>query len=256
MLAAEDYSPDRSLKGKVRRRVVRLQARRPARVQLERPMVSFSFDDVPISGLEAGGALLEARGARGTYFVCAGLADLDSRMGRYANRQELLAAQARGHELACHTFGHLDCGAADAAAIDADIARNDRALADWGAGRAATFAYPYGDVSLGAKQVAGARFALARALHHGLIETGSDLNQAPAVGIEGPDGGALALRWLEQAKARRAWLILYSHDVREAPSPVGCTPAALAQAIDAAVAGGFDIVTVAEGARRIGALQA
>ena len=255
MLAAEDYSPDRSLKGKLRRRVVRLQERRPARVALERPMVSFTFDDVPISGLETGGALLEARGARGTYFVCAGLADQDSRMGRYANRDELLAAQARGHEIACHTWRHLDCGSADASTIEADIARNEAALEEWGAGQASTFAYPYGDVSRGAKQVAGERFAVSRALHHGLIETGSDLNQAPAVGIEGPDGLAVGLRWLERARARKAWLILYSHDVRENPSPVGCTPAALERTIDAAVAGGFDIVTAAEGARRIGALR-
>jgi len=255
MLAAEDYSPDRSLKGKLRRRMVRLQERRPARVELARPMVSFTFDDVPISGLETGGALLEAAGGRGTYFICAGLAAQDSRMGRYANRDELLAAQARGHEIACHTFRHLDCGAANAAEIEADIARNTEALADWGAGRASTFAYPYGDVSRAAKQVAGRRFTVARALHHGLVETGSDLNQAPAVGIEGPDGLAVGLRWLERARARKAWLILYSHDVRERPSPVGCTPAALARIIDAAVSGGFEIVTAAEGARRVGGLR-
>ena len=256
MLAAEDYSPDRSLKGKLRRRIVRFQQRKPAQVQLKRPMVSFSFDDVPISGLETGGAILEARGARGTYFVCAGLADKDSRMGRYAGRAALLAAQATGHEIGCHTYDHLDCGAADATAIAADMDRNEEALAQWGAGRATTFAYPYGDVSLGAKRVAAPRFALARALHHGLVETGADLNQAPAVGIEGPNGADVGLHWLQQAKARRAWVILYSHDVRETPSPVGCTPTALAQVVDAAVAGGFDIVTVAEGARRIGALGA
>jgi peptidoglycan/xylan/chitin deacetylase (PgdA/CDA1 family) len=253
MLAAEDYSPDRSLKGKLRRRVVRLQARRPARVVLERPMVSFSFDDVPISAVETAGAMLEAKGARGTYFICAGLAGQDSRMGPYASREALLAAQARGHEIACHTYGHLDCGAASAAAIEADIARNDAALAGWGAPPTTTFAYPYGDVSHAAKQVAGDRFALARALHHGLIETGADLNQAPAVGVEGPDGEATALRWLERAAERKAWLILYTHDVREAPSPVGCTPQVLQRIVDAAVASGFDLVTVAEGARRIGA---
>jgi len=253
MLAAEDYSPDRSLKGKLRRRIVRLQTRRPARVDLQRPMVSFTFDDVPISALETAGPMLEAHGARGTYFVCAGLAGQHSRMGRYASREDLLAAQARGHEIACHTFGHLDCGAANALAIETDIACNDAALADWGVAATTTFAYPYGDVSHAAKRVAGGRFALARALHHGLIETGADLNQAPAVGIEGPDGAEVAMRWLERAAARKAWLILYSHDVRADPSPVGCTPAAMAQLIDAAVAAGFDIVTVAEGARRIGA---
>ena len=253
MLAADAYSPDRSLKGKLRRRVVRLQSRRPARVALERPMVSFSFDDVPISAIATAGAMLEARGAHGTYFVCAGLAGQDSRMGPYATREELLAAQAKGHEIACHTFGHLDCGAAKAEAIAEDVARNDQALAAWGVGPTTTFAYPYGDVSHDAKRVTGGRFALARALHHGLIETGADLNQAPAVGIEGQDGAEVAKRWLERAAARKAWLILYTHDVRETPSPVGCTPQALSGLIDAAIALGFDIVTVAEGARRIGA---
>jgi peptidoglycan/xylan/chitin deacetylase (PgdA/CDA1 family) len=253
MLAAEDYSPDRSLKGKLRRRFVRLQERRPAQVRLTRPMVSFTFDDVPISAIETAGAMLEAKGARGTYFVCAGLAGQDSRMGRYAAREDILAAQAKGHEIACHTFHHLDCGAADALAIETDIACNDAALADWGVEPTATFAYPYGDVSRAAKQVSGVRFALARALHHGLIETGADLNQAPAVGIEGPDGGEVALRWLERAAARKAWLILYTHDVRQNPSPVGCTPETFQQVLDAAVRLGFDLVTVAEGARRIGA---
>lgn len=253
MPAAEDYSPDRSLKGKLRRRLMRLQERRPARVELRRPMVSFSFDDVPISAIDTAGAMLESKGARGTYFICAGLAGQDSRMGRYADREAVLAAQARGHEIACHTFRHLDCGAADALAIETDIACNDAALADWGVEPTTTFAYPYGDVSRAAKQVAGIRFALARALHHGLIETGSDLNQAPAVGIEGPDGAKAALRWLARAAARKAWLILYSHDVRETPSPVGCTPQALQQLIDTSAALGFDVVTVAEGARRIGA---
>jgi len=253
MLTAEDYSPDRSFKGKLRRRVVRLQSRRAARVVLQRPMVSFSFDDVPISAITRAGAMLEAQGARGTYFVCAGLAGQDSRMGRYATREELLAAQAKGHEIACHTFGHLDCGAADAAAIAGDVARNDEVMDAWGVRPTTTFAYPYGDVSHDAKRVTGGRFALARALHHGLIETGADLNQAPAVGIEGPHGVEVALRWLERAAERKAWLILYSHDVRETPSPVGCTPQVMQRVIDAAIAAGFDIVTVAEGARRIGA---
>jgi peptidoglycan/xylan/chitin deacetylase (PgdA/CDA1 family) len=253
MLAAEDYSPDRSLKGKLRRRIVRLQTRRPARVELLRPMVSFTFDDVPISAIETAGPMLEAHGARGTYFVCAGLAGQDSRMGRYAARDDILAAQAMGHEIACHTFGHLDCGAADALAIETDIACNDAALADWGVEATTTFAYPYGDVSSAAKRVAGVRFALARALHHGLIETGADLNQTPAVGIEGSNGAEVAMRWLERAAARNAWLILYTHDVRADPSSVGCRPEVMQQLIDASAALGFDLVTVAEGARRIGA---
>jgi peptidoglycan/xylan/chitin deacetylase (PgdA/CDA1 family) len=199
-----------------------------------------------------GAKLLEARGLRGTFYVSAGLAGLPSRMGRYATREELTAAAAAGHELACHTFSHLDCGAIEPAVLAADLDRSAAALQGWGAGPASTFAYPYGDVSPIAKRAAAARFALSRAIHPGLIETGTDLNQAPAVGIEGPAGAIYGRRWLEWAVARRAWLIFYTHDVRDEPTDMGCTPGALRELIDRARALGCDIVTVAEGARRVG----
>ena len=72
-------------------------------------------------------------------------------MGRYATREEVLAVQAAGHEIACHTFSHLDCGGARREAIEADVARNHAALTDWGAREPTNFAYPYGDVSRPAK---------------------------------------------------------------------------------------------------------
>ncbi|MFT4251820.1 MAG: polysaccharide deacetylase, partial [Caulobacter sp.] len=82
------YEPDRSLKGKVRRRLIRLQHRRPARVKLERPMVSFSFDDAPATACEAGARVLEARGFRGTYYFAAGLTGRDGPMGRFATGED------------------------------------------------------------------------------------------------------------------------------------------------------------------------
>ena len=73
----EAYSADRSLTGKLRRRLVRLVERRPARMRLERAMVSFSFDDAPASATRAGARALETRGLRATYYVSAGLAGRD-----------------------------------------------------------------------------------------------------------------------------------------------------------------------------------
>jgi peptidoglycan/xylan/chitin deacetylase (PgdA/CDA1 family) len=245
------YSPDRSLKGKLRRRLVRFDRRRPARMMLERPMVSFTFDDIPASAALAGAPVLEAQGARGTFFIATGLAGRDGPMGRYATEAEVRALAQSGHEIACHSFSHLDCGAAGETAIARDAELNRAALAAWGAPQPVSFAYPYGDVSGAAKRALAGRYALLRALHHGLIEEGSDLNQAPAVGIEGPDGEALALKWLQRAARRTAWLILYTHDVACQPSPWGCTPATLGRLVDEASTAGFDIVTVAEGLTRL-----
>jgi peptidoglycan/xylan/chitin deacetylase (PgdA/CDA1 family) len=254
MTAADVYTPDMSLKGKIRRRLVRYFERRPAKVLLERAMVSFAFDDAPASAFETAGAMLEQRGLRGTYFISAALAGQDSVMGPYGTREDVLAAAAGGHEIACHTFSHLDCGAAGEAAIEDDIARNEQALAQWGTPRPTTFAYPYGDVSLAAKRVVGRRFCLSRGLHKGLIHRGTDLNQAPAIGIEGPAGGIYGRRWLEHALQMRAWVIFYTHDVVENPSAFGCTPSVFRELVDRARASPCDIVTVAEGARRVGAM--
>jgi peptidoglycan/xylan/chitin deacetylase (PgdA/CDA1 family) len=253
MEAFAAYSADPSLKGKLRRRLVRLVERRPARVRLDRPMVSFTFDDAPASATHAGARTLEMRGVRATYFVSASLAGRDGPTGRFATRAETMAMQAGGHELACHTFSHLDCGVTPVADIAADVERNHAVLTDWGVRDLSTFAYPYGDVSAPAKSALGARYKLLRALHRGLVEDGTDLNQAPAVGIEGPEGEAVAADWLARAIRRKAWLILYSHDVSDRPTPWGCTPDALGRLADQALAAGCDIVTVAEGARRIAA---
>lgn len=214
-------------------------------------MLSFSFDDPTATAIETGTKLLEARCLRGTFFVAAGLLGGDGPMGAYASREGVIAAAGRGHEVACHTYSHLDCGQAEAAVIAADVERNATALRAWGLPQPRTFAYPYGDVSAAAKRALRHRFGLLRALHKGMVTPGTDLNQAPAVGIEGPEGERVAQTWLERAADNRAWLILYTHDVVDAPSPWGCTAAALKRLIDAGISRGFDIVTVAEALTRV-----
>lgn len=237
------YSADRSLKGKLRRRVARLTHRRPGRLELDGPVVSFTFDDAPDSAVLDGAAILEEAGARGTFYVCAGLFGQSGPMGRYADRGQIAVAAGRGHEVGCHTFGHLDCGRADAATIAAEADRNAGVLT--GAGFPPRhFAWPYGDVSPAGKRALDGRYGSLRALHPGLVESGSDLNQLPAVGIEGPDGEAVARAWIERAVSARAWLILYTHDVRDPASPWGCTPAALRRLVACAQARGAAVRTV------------
>ena len=247
----EPYHADPSLKGKLRRRLVKLQHRRPCAPRLGSPMISFSFDDAPRSAFTAAAEVLERYEVRGTYFVSAGLAGQDSFVGPLGDREDCVRADQRGHEIACHTYSHMDCGPAGAAAAKADIARNSAAFQAWGLKSPETFAYPYGDVGPGAKSVLANRFTLARALHPDVIEGGADLAQAPAIGIEGDDGEAKAAHWMEQALRRKAWVILFTHAVQDELTRYGCTTAAFERLVSRAVSGGFEVVTVAEGARRM-----
>jgi len=239
----EPYSPDRSLKGKLRRRWARVTHRRPLRSTIDRPIVSITFDDAPISAVRAGAEVLERHAARGTYYVCAGLADRPGHMGDYAAMGDYADLSVRGHEIACHTYSHLDCGKATGPAMVQDIDRNAGVLRDFGL-ETAHFAFPYGDVSPNAKRVLSGRYGSLRALHPGLVRAGTDLNQLPAVGIEGHGGEATARRWIDRALSAPAWLILYTHDVRSGASDWGCTLEALDRLLTHAVAHGAEIAPV------------
>jgi peptidoglycan/xylan/chitin deacetylase (PgdA/CDA1 family) len=214
-------------------------------------MISFCFDDAPASATETGAAILERRGLKGSYFVAAAMAGTDGATGRMADAAAVRRLADAGHEVGCHTYSHLDCGQASAADAVEDVARNAETLAAWGLPRPTTFAYPFGDLAPATKRALAGRFSLMRAVHPGLVTAGADLNQAPAVGVEGPDGEARARRWLSRTAGRRAWLILFTHDVADDATPWGCTPAALERLSDAALSAGCEVVTVAEGARRL-----
>lgn len=252
MAYGDAYHADASLKGKLRRRVARLAHRRPLVIAPHRPMLSFSFDDAPLTAATTGARLLEARGLRGTYYVSAGLSGQDAPMGVCAGADDYRRLAEAGHEIACHTFSHLDCGRASAAQASAEADQNAAALADWGVSQLVSFAYPYGDVAPGPKGALAGRFSTLRGLHHGIIEKGTDLNQAPAVGIEGENGEAAARRWMDEALVRKAWLILYTHDVAPLRSPWGCTPDGFAKIIDEALEAGFEVGTVGEVAAKLG----
>jgi peptidoglycan/xylan/chitin deacetylase (PgdA/CDA1 family) len=248
----EVYSADRSLKGKLRRRLSKLLYRKPAKLEaLKRPLITFSFDDAPQSAAEAGLEILERHNIKATYFISAGLMGQDSHFGTYTSTDHVKALSHHGHEIACHTFTHLDCGIAKASEIAENLEQNQMALHALGIPPLETFAYPYGDVSLDAKAILNKRFLASRALHHGIIKTGTDLNQAPAVGIEGESGESLALTFMQKTHAQeQAWLVLYTHDVRPNPSQWGCTPDTLETLIKAAISMDFEIVSFVDGAKR------
>ena len=110
-----------------------------------------------------------------------------------------------------------------------------------------TFAYPYGDVSVGAKAVVADRFALARGIRDGVNSGSADRANMQAIGLEarrlpGYDLEAL----MAETAERRGWLIAYGHDVMDGPTPYGCTPADLDRVIRLAKAAGLEILPVGE----------
>jgi peptidoglycan/xylan/chitin deacetylase (PgdA/CDA1 family) len=208
-----------------------------------RPIVSFTFDDVPVSALTNGARILERHGVRGTFYVAGGIA------GRQHDGQPMLSAEdyrslsAAGHEIGHHTFSHRTAWSLGFG-YGADLERNGGYLGDILPAPARNFAFPFGRATLGGRDAIRRRFRSARGAENGINRAGSDLDLLHAVGIESHMRIEGLQHWIDDAVKSPGWLIFLTHDVQEAPSPFGTTPAILDALIAHAVAKGCDVLTV------------
>jgi peptidoglycan/xylan/chitin deacetylase (PgdA/CDA1 family) len=199
----------------------------PAKVSWPGGVVSFTFDDFPRSAWVNGGAILEKYDRRGTYYTTMGFAGTANNLGPMFELDDLRAAHRRGHEIACHTYTHRDCGRATPAEIAAEIDENAAALSAALDGAPITnFAYPFGGVSLSAKSALNRRFASCRGTGRGINHGTVDLADLPSTSIYSRNFDRDRFcQLIEDAQASDGWVIFYTHDVADDPSPFGCTPA-------------------------------
>jgi peptidoglycan/xylan/chitin deacetylase (PgdA/CDA1 family) len=215
-----------SIASHIARRIGRLRRARPADIACPGGAVSFSFDDFPKTALATGGAILEKYGLRGTFYAALGLAGSGGNVGPIAELAEIREAHERGHELACHTYSHLDCSRAAAPEIIAEIDRNREAMAalidDFAP---SNFAYPYGRYVTSAKRLVAPRFASCRGTSDGINHRRADLADLRGTRVYAPQFDENATRRLiDRTCELGGWLIFYTHDVTETPSRFGCTP--------------------------------
>jgi peptidoglycan/xylan/chitin deacetylase (PgdA/CDA1 family) len=218
-----------------------------ARLRHDRPIASFSFDDFPKSAWTAGGPILERHGAKATYYAVGGFSGRTVEGVEQYDEIDLRAVHASGHEIGCHTYSHERGPGVSSDELKGDVARNAAYLEGvLGDGyRPETFAYPYGEVSPRTKALFAKAFPLSRGIRPGVNGSLSDLSQLRAVPLEARSWTAAEVeRWVAAAKASNGWLVFFSHDVADAPSPYGCTPAMLEHALSCVRGSGFEILTV------------
>jgi peptidoglycan/xylan/chitin deacetylase (PgdA/CDA1 family) len=208
-------------------------------------MLSVCFDDFPATAVSNGARVLEAHGARGTFYAAAGLAGTDGPCGRNFSAGDPKRLEAAGHEIGCHTYGHADCARRDVLDTLHDLARNRDVLAAMGAARdLRTLAYPYGETSHELKRSLPPRFASARGVLPGLNNGKCDLTQLRAYPLFGEEGVRRVHRALKTTRRRKAWLIVFTHDVSDAPSPWGTSVRDLDALLTAARAHGVTVAPV------------
>lgn len=124
------------------------------------PIVTFTFDDVPVSACELGASILESFGARGTFYVAGRGCGTTSADGpACASIDQLRPIWANGHEIGCHTYSHPAVRHMAIEELKSELDRNQAALAEINGNIVLrNFAYPYGDLSLRTKRYLETRF--------------------------------------------------------------------------------------------------
>ncbi len=219
---------------------------RPGPSRLERPIVSFTFDDFPASAAENGARILARHGARGTFYASAGQFGEQSLVGMIADMGHVDRLVEEGHEIGDHSYDHRDTLDMTAEEFEASILENRAALkAHRPDLELATLAFPFGHAEIRTERVARKYYACARTgwkgINHGRIDL-ARLRTYPLGRASGDLGAMKAL--IDRNRDLRGWLIFFTHDVDDEPSNWGCTPRLLEDVIAYATAAGSTILNI------------
>ena len=231
-------------------RIARSVPVKSAYLRSARPLVSVTFDDFPKSAWVNGGPILARYGARATYYTAGTFCGRTVDGTRFYDMDDLHALASAGHEIGCHGFGHQPTPQLDESQLQADVERNAQFLAPLlGGEAAASYAFPYGSISLRAKRFFARRYASARGVHPGINKGRVDFANLEAISLEcrSWDQDAIS-RAIARARDGNAWIVFYTHEVCDRPSEYGTTPAMLAHVLDQVAAAGIAILPVREAA--------
>lgn len=219
-----------------------------------RPIVSFTFDDFPLSAAQAASSILARHAVRATFYAATGLLGEEHEFWQMAAVKDLRSLEEAGHEIGLHTHSHKRAWEYGAAEFQDDLARNEGAIrAELGSYRPESFAYPYGVGHFGHKRWLAKTIRGSRSVHPGINAGFLDVQFLRAFELtEQALTRDSAACLIDDAVKAKGWLIFVSHDVSETPSPYGVTPALLESAIAYAKAEGALILPVCEALDQIG----
>ena len=230
------------------RLLAKLDRRRRIDVSRHPAVVSLTFDDVPESAVSVGAPVLERHCVRGTFYVASGLCGQEDEQWRVASLAQVRELAAAGHEIGCHTSRHVNVQSLDRDALLRECDVNaERLTQACGISPPTNFAYPFGDLGLRQKFILAQRFASCRTIYERLNVGKVDLGLVGAIGLFDRAFDHRRVEGLiREAKARRAWLVFYTHDVGDVPSAIGASPRLLDDTLKILRDQGVPCLTVAE----------
>lgn len=192
-------------------------------LNLKKPVITFTFDDIPFSAVSTGVAILDNFGIKGTLYIAADLLGKKDDSFQYATRSQIQALAENGHEIASHTYSHIRINTISVKELIREIHANNNFLMELtGKNKINHFSYPFGEVSFSAKLYLTKQFLTARSSRPGINTGIVDLSFLKAIPLYQPQVNKdIIQQHIAEAIDRRGWLIFYTHDVKTHPTKWG-----------------------------------
>lgn len=240
------FSPLAAFRRYIERDSARNVFKKMQEIHLERPLISFTFDDFPRSALIAGGEILKSFGSAGTYYASLGLLGGGSPSGQIFDLDDLKRTLGDGHELGCHTYSHCNAWETGTKEFEESIVQNGAALSRLIPGAEfKSLSYPISHPRPFTKRVVSKRFLCSRGGGQKLNAGRTDLNQLSAFFLEKVNGNIGPVKELIDLNNKvRGWIIFATHDVSREHGPYGCTPEFFKEVVEYSVKSGARVLPV------------
>ncbi len=212
-------------------------------IQLWQPLVSFTFDDVPASAFEQALPLLKKHGCKATFYISGKLTEKEG----YINKEQIGRLIKDGQEIGCHTYSHKKTGYLPPRKMQDEINCNKYFFMENFSFAPKNFSYPFGSIGLWNKRLLSKEYNSSRGNYKGINAKNTDLNILRANKIYSNSTTKQEIEYLIKSNfQKKGWLIFYTHDVSQNPSPFGCTPQLLESVLELAKKSGAEIATISQ----------
>ncbi len=191
------------------------QLKKVAARPLERPLVSFTFDDIWKTAVDAAAPELEQRNWKGSFYITREFTQGQD-TPEYAKPADIDRLLASGHEVGTHGDRHSPLSTLNRDALEKDLKETYEYVQDLGA-TASGIAYPFGDFSAEVETEAKRYHDYARTSLTGLNDKALNPFRLKVVSVDNETKTAELLNWIDMAEKTRTWVIFLFHDLSDVP---------------------------------------
>jgi len=243
------------IQNKKRRILAKRFCTRPFELNLNRPIISFTFDDFPRTALINGGKILNENNIKGSFYISMKLLNSGSPSGKIVNIDDLKLLYNDGHELGCHTYNHYDAWHTSTNDFLQSIKLNVKELKTKFPDKMFhTFAYPKNGPTLSIKKNVGKHFLCCRGGGNNVNEDTIDLNLLNSYFLDYriKDDVYKVKKIIDYNTLKNGWLVFSTHDISNTPSKYGCNTKLFREIVEYAIQSNSLILPLYEACKELG----